>query len=771
MGLIERQPEVAEEFRLLANVIEGLPMAVAVVDADGHVVLDNRRFRQLFDMNPPSDLRRDPLLASDPTAFPRAFAGERVFLAPEWRTLRSGRIAVRVELARVPLGAYVAITATDVTAELQLADERTRSSTLLEHGADIFYLLTILASLAEGVIATDRDGKVVRMNPAAERLTGWRAESAVGRLLDEVVFLRSDSDAPIVELAERALRGEVRADGGSWVDLVHRQGTRRPIAFDASPLRTRDGRIEGALVVLRDMTETRRAQAELQQSRSFLEEAQAVAHIGSWVSELDRHERLVWSKETFRIFGIGEGQFDGTVQTFFDHVHPSDLAMVEAASEAAIRGEAKYDVTHRIVRGDGEVRWVYQQATVLRDRAGEPLRFVGTVQDITERKEAEEQLLHARKLEAVGRLAGGIAHDFNNLMSVVLSFADILLDKLPSDDGLRPHVEQIRLAGERATQLTRQLLAVGRRQMLQPRVVDLKELVGGMMTMVRRVIGEDIDLVFRVVPELMSVFVDPVHIEQAILNLTLNARDAMPQGGRLIFELANFDLHEDEAHYLEVRPGQYVMLAVSDSGAGMDSTTVAQAFEPYFTTKAAGTGLGLASVHGIVRQSGGTIRAESEPGRGTTFFIYLPATSHPVSEIERQPESSPRDDTRTEGTILLVEDDPQVREVARVTLSSAGFTVFAADTPALALESARGREGKIDLLLTDVVLPAMSGPKLAEVLTAERPGLRVLYMSGYAEDAIVHHGVLDGTVEVIQKPITPGMLLRCVRATLLPRRH
>jgi two-component system cell cycle sensor histidine kinase/response regulator CckA len=729
--------------------IESAGAALALCDANGNVLFANAPFRALAGETP--SLAEHPLLRADPAALARAAAGA---------TVHAGAARIGARVARATLSPYRvrdgAISHVTVSLEDLGVD---RGPATLDLGA-------VLGTLTEGVIAADRRGIVIHTNAAAERLLG--VGSAAGAPLDRVLRITTDR-GEIADLAARVLAGEECAGGDDHVELVRGDGERLPLAFHAVPLRTRDGVVEGALVVLRDMAETRRRDAELRESQYLLEEAQSVAHIGSWVWDVER-DTLVWSKETHRIFGIDESAFDGRVATFNARVHPDDFERVDRAAKDALAGGAKYEVTHRIVRPDGEERWLYEQATVHRSQGGSAVRMIGTAQDITERKDAEEQLLHAQKLEAVGRLAGGIAHDFNNLMSVVLSFADILLAKLDEGDRLRHHVEQIRLAGERAAHLTRQLLAVGRRQMLQPRVVDLGSLVNDMVAMIRRVIGEDITVEVRPSAERLPVYVDPMQIEQAVLNLTLNARDAMPGGGRLTIELAEFDISEEEAHYFQVRAGPYAMLAVSDTGQGMDSATASRAFEPYYTTKKAGTGLGLASVEGIVRQSGGTILLDTERGRGTTFAIYLPksqaGTGDEAAPVDRASEPPPRAGAERSGTILLVEDDPQVRDAARETLEDAGFTVLAADAPSKALAIARESTGAIDLLLTDVVLPEMSGSKPAAALAFERPSLPVLYMTGYAEDAIVHHGLVHADVELVEKPITPAMLVSRVRARL-----
>jgi nitrogen-specific signal transduction histidine kinase/ActR/RegA family two-component response regulator len=386
---------------------------------------------------------------------------------------------------------------------------------------------------------------------------------------------------------------------------------------------------------------------------------------------------------------------------------------------------------------------------------------------VTEQRQLEAQLLQSQKMEAVGRLAGGVAHDFNNLLTVIMSYSDLLLEDLPSADTHREDVEQIRKAAEGAASLTRQLLAFSRQQVLDPKLVDPNEILRDVAKILRRVLGEDIELKLALDSELGRVIADRGQIEQVLMNLVVNARDAMPRGGKLTIETANVDLDETYGGgHIGVKPGQYVMLAVSDSGVGMDKATQARVFEPFFTTKeyGKGTGLGLSTVFGIVKQSGGSVWLYSEPGAGATFKIYLPRAEG-VAEIGRPP-AVPTQSLRGIETILLAEDEEQVRTVLVSILRMMGYQVLEARTPAEALKIAETHPKRIDLLLTDVVMPGMNGRELAERVLTMREGLRVLFMSGYTDDVILHHGVLEAGVPFLQKPITPDSLTRKVRQVL-----
>ncbi|HLQ59905.1 MAG TPA: ATP-binding protein, partial [Gemmatimonadales bacterium] len=394
------------------------------------------------------------------------------------------------------------------------------------------------------------------------------------------------------------------------------------------------------------------------------------------------------------------------------------------------------------------------------------VRVWGTQRDVTEQRHLEEQFRQSQKMEAVGQLAGGIAHDFNNLLTAILGNTQLLLRDLPPGDAKRGDVEEIRKASERAASLTRQLLAYSRRQMLQPKVLDLNVVVAEMDKMLRRLIGEHIALVAALQSDLGHVRADPNQIEQVIVNLAVNARDAMPDGGKLTIETANVDLDETfaQAHLGSV-PGAYAMLAVTDTGHGMDVNVRAHLFEPFFTTKEVGkgTGLGLATVYGIVKQSGGYISVYSERGRGSTFKIYLPRIATPSAT----PAAPPRvGAARGSETVLVVEDELAVLTLSRRALEAQGYVVLAASDAAAALRVVERHGGTIHLLLTDVVMPGMSGRDLADRLTAQRPGIRVLYMSGYPGDAVVQHGTLPSGSAFLQKPFSPDGLARKVRDVL-----
>ncbi len=418
-------------------------------------------------------------------------------------------------------------------------------------------------------------------------------------------------------------------------------------------------------------------------------------------------------------------------------------------------------------RKDGSPAWVLQNVSLIEGEDGRPLLIEGTLIDVTERKHLEVQLRQSQKMEAVGRLAGGVAHDFNNLLTIIMGYSQLLLERLGPNEALRWQVEEIKKAGDRAASLTRQLLAFSREQVLKPRVLDLNSAVANTEKMLRRLIGEDVELVTVPAPDLGRVKADPGQIEQVLLNLAVNARDAMPEGGKLTIETANANLDQAYARrHVAVIPGPYVMLAVSDTGCGMDPEVQSHIFEPFFTTKDKdkGTGLGLATVYGIVKQSGGYIWVYSEPGRGTTFKIYLPQVQEAPEALEV--ENISRSRVQGTETVLVVEDEESVRSLVRGILQAQGYTVLEARRGDEALEISARHKGPIHLVLTDVVMPQMSGQELASCLATLHPESKVLYMSGYTDHAILHQGVLDPNTAFIGKPFTPDGLARKVRKVL-----
>jgi PAS domain S-box-containing protein len=509
----------------------------------------------------------------------------------------------------------------------------------------------------------------------------------------------------------------------------------------------------------------RDAEAALREAEERTRFALSAARVGVWETDL-RTGDVRWSETLEALHGLAPGIFGGTLHAFLERVHPDDREDVAKALERATQERAESHILYRTQWPDGTTHWISGTGRTLYDEAGRPLRSAGIGLDVTERHLLEEQQRQSQRVESLGQLAGGIAHDFNNLLTVIQGYCELLRNDLEPDGPHQNDLVEIRQAADRATSLTQQLLAFGRRQILEPRVLDLRDSLRGIESMIRRLIGEDLDVVVRTTGEAARIKADAGQIEQVILNLALNARDAMPEGGSLLLEVTTADLDDAYARqHVSVRPGRYVMLSVSDTGLGMDTATQARIFEPFFTTKprGRGTGLGLSTVYGIVKQSGGNVWVYSEPGRGSTFKIYFPLVEEAVDTLTSVP--APAALTGSE-TILVVEDEPGVRELARKVLARYGYRVLVAATPQEALALAERSRDPIHLLVSDVVLPEMSGRSLANLVMKSRPDLRVMFMSGYTDDAIVHRGVLDADTPFLQKPFTPEALARKVRTVL-----
>ncbi len=520
---------------------------------------------------------------------------------------------------------------------------------------------------------------------------------------------------------------------------------------------------DGSQAILRDITSRKRMEAELRKSEGRYRLLFERNLAGVYRSTADG--RLLECNRAYAEMMGYASPAEAMAQSSATY-HASAEAREEFLARLRREGSLIND-EGRARRKDGSLIWVVENVSLLRSEEDGEEILLGTVFDMTERRRLEEQLLQSQKMEAVGRLAGGIAHDFNNLLTAVAGYSELLLAQLPEGDVRRESAEEIREAGKRAASLTQQLLAFSRRQVLEPRVLDLNAVIASMERMLRRVIGEDIELTTSLDPGLWRTKADPGQIEQAILNLVVNARDAMPRGGRLTLETANVELDDRFAgHYATVHPGPHVMLAVSDTGIGMDAELQSRLFEPFFTTKerGKGTGLGLSTTYGIVKQSGGSIWVYSEPGLGTTLKIYLPRCEEPL-EHSLPPAVPAAPVTGTE-TVLLVEDEPEVRRLVEKLLRMHGYTVLSAASPSDAIEAARRHEADIQMLLTDVIMPGMNGRELARALAHGRPRMKVLYMSGYTDAAITQQGILPPGTAFLSKPFTPEALARKVREVL-----
>jgi len=524
-----------------------------------------------------------------------------------------------------------------------------------------------------------------------------------------------------------------------------------------------------ALGALEQSLEDRRVtEAKLVQSENLLRVAGRAARLGGYYVLL-REQRIVLSDEICALYDLPSGARP-TAGEALGFCAPEYRDGVLAAFQACAKDGVPFDLEIQVIKPSNRRAWMRCMGVPERDSNGEVERIIGAIQDISERRKLEDDLRQSQKLEAIGELAGGVAHDFNNLLSVIISYASLALLEMKPNDPVRDEIEEIYRAGERAAELTRQLLAFSRHQIMQPRVLNLNDVLFGLENMVKRLLGEHLELTLVTEPALGRVKADSGQIEQVLVNLIVNARDAMPRGGSIMVETRNAVIDATTVDLQgDVKPGRYVMVVVSDTGVGMDAATRERIFEPFFTTKEKdrGTGLGLSTAYGIVAQSGGHLSVYSEVGVGTTIRVYLPRVDEPE-------DAAPAESTRPgpllgSETVLVVEDQPQVRMVLRAVLLRNGYHVLEAQNGGEAFLIAEQHEGRIDLMLTDVVMPRMNGRELANRIGPTRPEMKVLFMSGYTERSIVHHGVLDAGISFLQKPVTPDALLRKVREVLEDR--
>jgi PAS domain S-box-containing protein len=614
----------------------------------------------------------------------------------------------------------------------------------------------IVDAAREGIWRIDAESRTTFVNRALTEMLGYSAEEMLGR----VVFDFMDEEGRALTgggiarrkqgIAESHQNKYIRKDGSVMWAVVH-----------ASPLLD-EGRYTGGLAMVTDNTVRRATEEALRASEEKYRLLFDCSPLAKWLTDTKTLRFIAVNGAACELWGYSKEELIGMPAQQI--VHPSDLpsairAIAATPPDRALRG------TWRHRRKDGSLIDVDVHAhTFVLD--GRQVRMtVG--QDVTVRKRLEAQLMQAQKMEAVGLLAGGIAHDFNNLLSVVATYSSFMLDALKPGDPLRDDVKEVAKASERALALTKQLLAFGRQQILQPRILDLNESISGILNMLRRLLGEGIELSFINGAALGAVNADPGQIEQLLMNLVVNARDAMPDGGTLTIETRNVELEVAYvAEHPGSQPGRHVMLSLTDTGVGIDSATRERIFEPFFTTKelGKGTGLGLPTVLGITQQSGGSVSVTSELGRGTTFNICLPAVRGAIVRAESIAPGVPsRSGTET---VLLVEDDDQVRQLVRTILRRHGYRVLDARNGGEAFLMCEQEPGLIDLLLTDVVMPKMSGFQLAERLQPMRPAMKVLFMSGHTSDATLHRRVLDADVPFLQKPITPDNLSHRVREVL-----
>jgi PAS domain S-box-containing protein len=610
------------------------------------------------------------------------------------------------------------------------------------------------------VVVLDDQGRIRSLNQAVERITGHTRAELVGRSWFDVLVPK-ERYPQVSEVFDRMMAGGLVPHFEN--PILTKAGEERHIVWQNSVLRER-GEIVGAASFGIDITDHKRAEEALAQERSLLHELMTTIPDNIYFKDRDsrftkiNHALARWLGLRHPDEAVGKRDHD-----FFSPEHAEQAYRDEQWVMAT--GRALVGVEEKETWPDGRITWVSTSKVPIRGALGQIVGLVGVSRDITERRHLEETARLGQRMEAIGRLAGGVAHDFNNLLGVIIGYGEIVLSRLPEQGPLRGRQQEVLKAARRAADLTRQLLAFGRRQVLQPKVLDLNGVVGEMENMLRRLIGENLELATDLDPDLGSVWADPGQVAQIVMNLAVNARDAMPGAGRLTIRTRNVELDEAKAASRPpTRPGRYVSLAVRDTGCGMDAETQSHIFEPFFTTKEAGSGLGLSTVYGIVEQSNGYIWVESELGMGTTFKIYLPrldGAAAPTAGEER--ESPPAGGSET---VLLVEDEASLRGVLRQTLEDNGYTVLSAGDGAAALHVADEHQGPVHLMVTDVIMPGITGCEAAKELRKTQPRMKVLYISGYAQEAVSRHGEFGPDTAFLSKPFTGAALLGKCRELL-----
>ncbi len=624
-----------------------------------------------------------------------------------------------------------------------------------------------LAALVEAspdfiAVADPKTTQIKYLNSGGRNMCGIGEDEDIGKLkISDVHPAWMNQRMADVALPAAVRDGLWEGDGA----FLHRDGREIPVSMVLLAHRGADGEVDFLYTVSRDITKWNQAVAALKAAEERMRFVLEAAGVGIW--DLNYTTGVVqWSETLEAQYGLQPGTFGGTFEAFVERIHPDDRASVIETIGKAMKSGGEFSFQNRSIWPDGTVRRLSAAGRVHLGEHGEPLRDVGISLDVTERHALEEQFRQAQKMEAVGRLAGGVAHDFNNLLTVILGFCELLLIDRDPDDSRQADIAEIQKAGTRAAGLTRQLLAFSRKQIVEPTLLDLNVVLADMRSMLGRLIGEDVKVVLNLGPELAPVKADRGQVEQVVMNLAVNARDAMPKGGTLTLETANVELDEHYAKtHQTVKPGAYVALTLTDTGTGMTPEVQAHLFEPFFTTKEVGkgTGLGMATVYGIVTGSGGIVDVYSEVGKGTSFKVYFPRAPAAKGVVVAPPPVNRR---RAEGqTVLLVEDADGVRKLTRRLLERLGHTVLAAANVDEALRLFE-QHPSIDLLLTDVVMPGASGPELAKRLVEERRALRVIYMSGYTEEAIVQHGVLKPGIAFLHKPFTSETLGQKIREVL-----
>ncbi|MHB8883125.1 MAG: PAS domain-containing protein [Thermodesulfovibrionales bacterium] len=624
----------------------------------------------------------------------------------------------------------------------------------------------ILEAAGKGIIGLDSNGVQIFVNPSAAAMLGYSPDELLNRKSHPAWHHSMPDGSAYPEEHCPLCSAYQKGESVTAEELfLRKDGSSFPVEYTITPILDGPSHV-GSVLTFEDISVRRQADEALRRSEQSLREAQRIAHIGNWELDLISN-RLTWSDEIYRIFEIDPSQFGTSYEAFLDAIHPDDREYVSKAYNDSILNHTPYTIMHRLLMKDGRIKIISEQCETEYDQSGRPLRSFGTVQDITSQKRLEEQLRQSQKMEGIGQLAGGIAHDFNNILTAIIGYGNIVLMKTAPGDPNRFNIEQMLNAADRAAHLTKDLLLFSRKQISDLKPVDLNSVVTKLGNFLERVIGEDISCHITTGEKALPILADMHQLEQVLMNLATNARDAMPNGGTFSVSTEAVCL---DGRYIEVhghdRPGTYALLTVADTGSGMDEKTKQHIFEPFFTTKKVGkgTGLGLAVVYGIIKQHNGYVNIYSEPGRGTTFMIYLPLIAASAAEEARAPQEECT--ARGTETILVAEDDEAVRRLMKSILSENGYTIIEAVNGEDALDKFRKNSDSIKLLLFDIIMPIKTGKEAYDEIRALRPDLKVIFSSGYAPEALRERGLLGDNASIIFKPVSPSELLKKVRCLL-----
>ena len=733
---------------------------IIMIDPDGNISFANKRMAEMFSCTLPELIGSPYLNRLHPEELQinnnllkhlmnregDNGATERHYLRCDGSDFWGYVTSTRLKLACGEPKALIAVV-TDITdsktQQLAMMEETARWQMLMERSRD-------------GIVIIDAGSIAVSdANPAFAEMLGYSREELLGmHPWDwDLRFTREEIEAM-----------PVGDDIFFETKMRCRDGTVRNVEVSSTLTEFREKR--QSFCICRDITEHKLAEEELKGATQRLQLAVSSGHLGIWDWDIV-NDVLVWNERMYELYGVSKDTFKRSRETWEKCLHPDDLALALEETRAAFSGEKEYDFEFRILRPDGETKFIKTNGKVIRDEAGNPIRLIGMNQDITDRKHMEEQLRQAQKMEAIGQLAGGVAHDFNNILTAIYGHCSVLQMKMGKDAPFRSDIDQIYAAAEKAANLTRSLLAFSRKQIMCPKNVNLNELVLNVAKLLTRIIGEDIQLkaVCKGVP--LRVFADSGQIEQVLMNLATNARDAMTNGGTLTIETGVQEIDESFIHaygYGDV--GKYVVLSISDTGKGMDAETSKKIFEPFFTTKEVGkgTGLGLSIVYGVIKQHNGYINVYSEPDEGTTFRIYLPQVHEEDADIEKE---AAHEYTRMGSeTVLVAEDDSTIRELAGSILRQYGYDVILAHDGEDAIEKFKAGKERIAIIVMDMIMPRRSGKEAYEEIRKVRSDIKILFMSGYNPDLLHERGIFVKGEEVLIKPIHPLELVRKVRAIL-----